>query len=84
MPHLRIVLVFGFLWLVGCRGRSAPNLEISGAYFPDWLLFGLLGLVFAALIRLFMIKTKLHLILPYQFFLCSSLGMALAALFWLL
>ena len=84
IPMTRITLVvLASLSLAACRGRNAPSLEIFGAYFPDWLLYGMFGVFLALFIRVLIIKMRLHLVIPYQFFLCTALGMSLAALFWL-
>jgi hypothetical protein len=47
----------GLLWpmaaaLAGCSTRSAPALVLFGAYFPQWLLFGVLAVVVAIVARI--------------------------------
>ncbi len=79
-----ILLALAPLFLTSCATNEAPTRELFGAYFPDWLLYGVLGVVFSVMARVLMIKTQLHQRLPYQLFLCSSLGFGLAALLWLI
>lgn len=77
-------LAFLLLFMTSCVMDGAPTLELFGAYFPDWLLYAVLGVVLSAFARMFMIKAQLHHQLPYQLFLCSALGFGLAALLWLI
>lgn len=79
-----VLLVLPPLLLTSCVPESAPYLELFGAYFPDWLLYGVLGVILSIIARVAMIKTQLHLLLPYQLFVCSSLGFGVAALLWLI
>lgn len=82
---MRIALIaFVPLFMTSCMTEGAPTLELFGAYFPDWLLYAVLGVVLSAFARVFMIKARLQHLLPYQLFLCSSLGFGLAALLWLI
>jgi hypothetical protein len=37
--------------LAGCSSRSAPATVLFGAYFPYWLLFGMMAIVFAMIAR---------------------------------
>ena len=64
--------------------RGAPSYVIFGAYFPRWLLAGLIGIV-AALVahRLFVAKAW-NGKLPLQLSVCCAIGMVVAVLFWTL
>ena len=64
-------------------GRRAVYV-IFGAYFPRWLLAGLIGIV-AALVahRLFVAKAW-NGKLPLQLSVCCAIGMVVAVLFWTL
>lgn len=72
------------LFMTSCVSEGAPTLELFGAYFPDWLLYGVLGVVFSIITRVVMIKAQMEHLLPFQLLLCSSLGFGLAALLWLI
>ena len=66
------------------RPGGAPSYVIFGAYFPRWLLAGLIGIV-AALVahRLFVAKAW-NGKLPLQLSVCCAIGMVVAVLFWTL
>lgn len=69
------------LLLTGCSPSSAPALSLFGAYFPNWLLFGLLAILFASLSRLlFGIVGRAELV-PFPLFTHLAIGILLAGLF---
>ena len=53
-----IVLTALCLPLSGCV--HAPTFNILGSYFPAWMFCALVGIVFAVLVRLLMIRLKLE------------------------
>ena len=72
---------------LACPARCGPGgavYVIFGAYFPRWLLAGLIGIV-AALVahRLFVAKAW-NGKLPLQLSVCCAIGMVVAVLFWTL
>ena len=77
-------LAVALLFMTACVNEGAPTLELFGAYFPDWLLYGVLGVLLSIIARVVMIKTQMENVLPFQLLLCSSLGFGLAAVLWLI
>lgn len=78
---IRVVCVAGgTLSLAGCGG--APSLTIAGAYFPAWLLCGLIAVFVAVIARGLMLVTRLSNHIPYQLAVCSSIGVIVALLVW--
>lgn len=71
------------LSLQGCALRGAPSVEIFGAYFPFWLLGGLLGLVGALIAQRIFVTTGWARTVPYLLFVCVAIGLTVAVLFWL-
>ena len=66
--------------LTGCGG--APSVTIAGAYFPAWLLCGVMGVLVAAFIRAIMVATGLANQVPYQLLVCCSIGAIFALILW--
>ena len=82
-PARPIWVVFvagGSLSLAGCGG--APSLTIAGAYFPAWLLCGLIAVLVAVIVRVLMVVTGLSNPIPYQLAVCSSIGIIVALVVW--
>jgi phosphate/sulfate permease len=48
----------GALLAAGCS--RAPTFNILGSFFPSWIVCGVLGIVLAAVTRLFFIRIKLE------------------------
>jgi hypothetical protein len=71
------------LALQGCALRGAPSFEIFGAYFPFWLLSGVLGLVGALVAQRIFVTTGWARTVPYLLFVCVAIGLTVAVLFWL-
>jgi hypothetical protein len=69
--------------LYGCSRGAAPSFEIVGAYFPAWIFCALFGIVTAAGARAAFVATGLSSVLPYQLFVCTSVGVIFALLLWL-
>lgn len=70
--------------LSGCTDRSAPMLAIVGAYFPAWMLCALLGILVAIGARAGFVVSGLAGIVPFQLFVCASIGVCAGLLVWLL
>jgi hypothetical protein len=70
--------------LGGCTVQGAPSLILFGAYFPDWMFCAVIGIVGALAARIAMVPTGLSEILPFQLFVCSSIGLIVAIFAWLL
>jgi hypothetical protein len=78
----RLLLIAVLAALHGCALRGAPTYAVFGAYFPLWLVAGILG-VFAALIaNRFVVGKGLFTLVPHQLLVCASIGMLVAVLFW--
>jgi YtcA family len=69
--------------LSGCTSHSAPSFVIFGAYFPAWMLCALIGILGAFAARGIFVAAGLSSVLPYQLFVCSSAGLVVAILIWL-
>ncbi len=74
-----LVLLFA---LSGCAVRGAPSYILFGAYFPAWMLCALLGVLGGMGIRAGMVVTGLSYQLPYQLFVCVSVGVMVAVAAW--
>ncbi len=66
--------------LYGCSRSAAPSFEIVGAYFPAWMFCALFGIVAAAGTRAAFVASGLSSVLPYQLFVCTSIGVIFALL----
>ena len=78
---ISVVFVAGeSLSLVGCGG--APSVTVAGAYFPAWLLCGLIAVLVAVIARGLMVVTRLSNHIPFQLAVCSSIGVIVALLVW--
>ena len=76
-------LVFSGLPLFGgCGGGGAPSFVLFGAYFPGWMLCGVIGVAGAAIARATIVRAGLSNALPYPLFLCTALGTLVAVLAW--
>ncbi len=62
--------------------QGAPSVEVAGAYFPAWLGCALIAVVGALLARAAMVTTGLAQALPFQLFVCVSIGLLVATLAW--
>ena len=70
--------------LTGCSAGSAPSFDLFGAFFPAWLLCGLIGIAGAVAARAIFVGTKLSNVVPFQLFVCTAIGVIVAILAWLL
>jgi YtcA family len=70
--------------LGGCATRGAPSYPIVGAFFPGWMFCALIGIVGALATRGLFVATKLNRVLPFQLFVCASMGVIIAAAAWIL
>jgi hypothetical protein len=68
--------------LGGCDVRGAPSFVLFGAYFPAWMLLALLAIVAAILARAVFLVTGLARVLPFQLFVCASIGVCAALFAW--
>ena len=70
--------------LGGCSSHGAPSFVLFGAFFPAWMLCALIGIFGAIAARGIFVAVGLDSFLPFQLFVCSSVGLVVAALTWLI
>ena len=69
--------------LTACSTGGAPSFTLVGAFFPAWLLCGLIGVAGAGTARATFVATGLSDFLPYQLLVCAAAGVIAATLTWL-
>jgi hypothetical protein len=69
--------------LGGCSAAGAPSFDLFGAFFPAWLLCGVIGVAAAIIARAAFVGTGLANTLPYQLAVCAAIGVIAAVLAWL-
>src|ERR1700683_299382 len=77
------LLSFECMTLTGCSWGSAPSFDLFGAFFPAWLLCGIIGIAGAVAARLVFVNTGLANTLPDQLAVCTAIGVIAALLVWL-
>lgn len=82
-PPLRSVILFVASCLAGCSTSGAPSFDLFGAFFPAWLLCGVVGIAGAGIARVAFVSTGLANTLPYQLAVCTGIGVMTAVLVWL-
>ncbi|HTF69229.1 MAG TPA: YtcA family lipoprotein [Edaphobacter sp.] len=76
-----LLLLSQTAFLSGCSG--APSLTIAGAYFPAWLACAVIGVITTAIARGLMASAHLATVIPFQFAVCSAIGVLVALAVWL-
>jgi YtcA family len=66
------------LALSGLRVQGAPSFTLFGAYFPAWMFCAAVGLLVAIFARAVFVATGLAYVLPFQLFVCASIGLSAA------
>jgi YtcA-like protein len=79
-----VALLLASSLLSGCSTAGAPSFPLFGAFFPAWLLCGIVGVIGAGAARVVFVATGLSDLLPYQLFVCTAIGVLIACLAWLL
>jgi len=74
------LLALTALTLSGCAAQGAPSFALFGAYFPSWMFCAAIGLVAAIVARAFFEAAGLAYVLPFQLFVCASIGVCAALL----
>ena len=77
------LLLPALLFLAGCGAAGAPSYDLFGAFFPAWLLCGIVGIAGAVVARGVFVSTGLANTLPYQLAVCAAIGVITALLVWL-
>jgi hypothetical protein len=72
--------------LSGCGplNRGAPAFPLFGAFFPGWMFCAVLGIIAAVGARAVFVAVGWAQLLPYQLFVCTSLGLMFGLFVWLL
>ncbi|KXV09369.1 hypothetical protein AD931_04375 [Gluconobacter oxydans] len=68
----------------GCSLRGAPSFPVVGAYFPDWMVCGLVGVATAVGLRVLFLLTGLDALLSFRLFTYVALGVIAALGVWTL
>lgn len=69
--------------LSGCDAIGAPSLSLFGAFFPGWLVCGILGVAGGGVSRAIMVASGLAQRLPLQLAVNASVGLIVALFAWL-
>jgi hypothetical protein len=77
------LLSLEYMTLTGCSASGAPSFDLFGAFFPAWLLCGIIGIAGAVAARVVFVITGLANALPYQLAVCVAIGVMTALLVWL-
>jgi hypothetical protein len=77
------LILIALIALSGCSSHSAPSFVLFGAFFPAWMLCAIIGIFGAIASRGIFVAAGLDSVLPFQLFVCSSVGFVVAALTWL-
>jgi hypothetical protein len=79
----RTLIVLASFSLGGCSTGGAPSFDLFGAFFPAWLLCGIVGIAGAVTARIAFVSSGVANALPYQLAVCTAIGVITALLFWL-
>jgi hypothetical protein len=79
----RALIVLMSFSLGGCSTGGAPSFDLFGAFFPAWLLCGVVGIAGAVAARVAFVGSGVANTLPYQLAVCTAIGVITALLFWL-
>jgi hypothetical protein len=82
MPMAVLVMLMS-CQLTGCSFVEAPSFELFGAYFPAWMLCGLIGIVGAASTRMVLTTPAVNDVVPFQLAVCTSVGVIVGLLSWM-
>ena len=63
---------------------GAPSFELFGAYFPAWMFCALVGIIAGVIARMIFLLSGTADVLPHQLTVCTSIGLIVALLVWLL
>jgi YtcA family len=69
--------------LTGCSFGGAPSFELFGAFFPAWMLCGVIGIVGAVSTRVVLTTATLSDPIPFQLAVCTAVGVIVALLTWM-
>jgi hypothetical protein len=78
-----VLPVVAYCMLMGCSLTQAPSFELFGAYFPAWMLCALIGIAGAAGTRVVLTTPALGSVVPFQFAVCTAVGVIVGLLSWM-
>ena len=81
LPRAALLVVMSCT-LTSCSLAAAPSFELFGAYFPAWMLCALIGIVGAAGTRVALTTPALSGVVPFQFTVCTAVGVIVGLLSW--
>ncbi|OUJ15283.1 YtcA family lipoprotein [Acetobacter sp. DsW_063] len=84
MPRPRSLSMASCLLLAGCSTDAAPSFSLVGAYFPDWMLCAICGVLAAVGLRVIFVFTTIDAFLRFRLFTYSALGVIVALSIWLI
>ena len=67
----------------GCAVRGAPSFPVAGAYFPAWMICGLVGIAVALGLRVAFVLMGVDAILSFRLFTYVALGVLAALTVWI-
>ncbi|HTV29603.1 MAG TPA: YtcA family lipoprotein [Xanthobacteraceae bacterium] len=77
-----VLVCLASICLAGCAS-GAPSFDLFGAFFPAWLLCGVIGIAVAGIARAVFVGSGLAQALPFQLAVCTAIGAITAVLAWL-
>jgi hypothetical protein len=83
-PKKMAIIFIASAYLGGCSSVGAPSFDLFGAFFPAWLLCGVIGIAGAGAARVAFVGSGLANSIPFQLFVCTAIGVIAAILPWLL
>jgi YtcA family len=76
-------MVTSSMLLTGCSFGGAPSFDLFGAFFPAWMLCGLIGIVGAAGTRVVLTTPTLSDVIPFQLAVCTAADAIVGLLAWM-
>lgn len=70
--------------LSACAPGGAPTFPLVGAYFPGWMMCGLIGIATAVGLRVAFVLTGIDAVLSFRLFTYVALGTIAALAVWVL
>ena len=79
-----VLLMVASCVLTSCSLAAAPSFELFGAYFPAWMLCGIIAAIASLAARAVFLSAGLADIVPFQLPVCVGVGLIVAESIWLL
>jgi hypothetical protein len=76
------ILPFASCMLAGCSSVGAPSYELFGAFFPAWLLCGLIGIAGAVVAGIFLRSDRFNQVIPWPLAVCTAVGVIVGLISW--